>query len=259
MITLAKIARLYQAEFKQTYRNRMTAEHRFALQSLIDCRTPACGEMKYYCQPCVEEQVYCHSCGHRSCPKCQHQSNCLWLVRQQQKLLPVNYYMVTFTLPYELRLFVWRHQKQAYAALFEAAKETLNSFANHDKHLKGSLGMTAVLHTHSRRLEFHPHVHVIVPAGSFNKSRLWWHTKTGKYLFNEFALAKVFKAKFLEAQPADSHFINNVLQAQPADSHFINNVLQCNDPYSYNKTKFSALISNSFVCRISNHNYSRMK
>lgn len=199
MSTLADIAREHGAALCDTYQSKMTAVHRYALRSLINCRTPSCGEMKYYCQPCVEEQVYCHSCGHRSCPQCQHQSNCQWLNRQQKKLLPVQYFMVTFTLPYELREFVWQHQTTAYAALFEAAKDTLNVFASNDKHLRGDLGMTAVLHTHSRRLAFHPHIHIIVPAGSFEPSKACWHSKTSKYLFNEFNLAKVFKAKFLEA------------------------------------------------------------
>lgn len=155
--------------------------------------------MSYHCEPCHQRQTYCHSCGHRFCPTCQHQSNSEWLRRQQQKLLPVKYYMVTFTLPYEIRNWVWHHQRLIYATLFGAAVETLNAFAGNDKHLAGKLGMTVVLHTHSRRLDFHPHVHVMVPAGSFHKKTNSWHRKTGDYLFNEFNLANVFRAKCLTA------------------------------------------------------------
>ena len=107
--------------------------------------------------------------------------------------------MVTFTLPYEIRNWVWHHQRPVYAALFESALETLNTFASNDKQLLGKLGLTAVLHTHNRRLDYHPHVHLIVPAGSFHKKTASWHRKTGDYLFNEFALANVFRAKFLTA------------------------------------------------------------
>lgn len=198
MITLAELAREYQLSLIHDFGHLMRPEHHFALRALIDCRTPAYGEMSYRCEPCHQLQTFCHSCGHRFCPKCQHQSNSQWLLRQQQKLLPVTYFMVTFTVPYELRQWVWHHQRPLYAMLFEVAVETLNTFAGNDKHLSGKLGMTAVLHTHSRRLDFHPHVHLIVPAGSFHKKAASWHTKSGDYLFNEFALATVFRAKLLD-------------------------------------------------------------
>ncbi len=199
MITLAKLAREYRESLIQDYGHLMRPEHHFALRALIDCRTPAYGEMSYHCDPCHQRQTYCHSCGHRFCPQCQNQSNSQWLLRQQQKLLPVDYFMVTFTLPYEIRSWVWHHQRLCYAILFEASVETLNTFAVNDKQLAGKLGMTAVLHTNNRRQDYHPHSHLIVPAGSFHKKTASWHRKMGDYLFNEFNLAKVFRAKFLTA------------------------------------------------------------
>jgi hypothetical protein len=199
MITLAELAREYQPSLIHDFWHRMKAEHHFALRALINCRTSTYGEMSFRCEPCHQLQTYCHSCGHRFCPKCQHQCNSQWLEKQQQKLLPVNYYMVTFTLPYEIRKWVWHHQRPAYSAMFKTTVETLNTFASNDKQLSGKLGMTAVLHTHSRRQEFHPHIHLIVPSGSFHKKTASWHTKKGDYLFNEFNLAKVFRAKFLKA------------------------------------------------------------
>ena len=199
MITLAELASHYRQPLIEAYGHLMRPEHHFALRALIDCRTSAYGEMTYACDPCQQLQTWCHSCGHRFCPKCQHQSNRQWLLRQQQKLLPVNYFMVTFTLPYELRHWVWHHQRPCYATLFDAAVETINTFAGNDKQLLGNLGMTAVLHTNTRRQDYHPHVHLIVPAGSFHKKTLSWRTKTDDYLFNEFNLAKVFRAKFLTA------------------------------------------------------------
>ena len=199
MITLAELAREYQPLLLHTFGHLMRPDHHFALRALMDCRTPAYGEMSFRCDPCHQLHTYCHSCGHRFCPRCQHQSNSQWLLRQQQKLLPVHYFMVTFTLPFELRQWVWHHQRIAYTVLFEAAVETINTFAGNDKQLLGKLGMTAVLHTHNRRLDYHPHVHLVVPGGSFNQKTASWHTKIGKYLFNEFNLAKVFRAKFLAA------------------------------------------------------------
>lgn len=199
MITLAELARHYQPAFIRAYGQTMRAEHHFALRALMDCHTSVLGEMTYRCDPCHQLQTYCHSCGHRFCPQCQHQSNSQWLLRQQQKRLPVNYFMVTFTLPYEIRNWVWHHQRPVYAVLFKVAVDTLNTFARNDKHLAGKLGLTAVLHTHSRRLDYHPHVHLIVPAGALHAHSRSWRSKSGDYLFNAFALARVFRAKFLTA------------------------------------------------------------
>ena len=140
-------------------------------------------------------------------PACQHQTNNQWLDRQRQKLLPVDYYMVTFTLPRELRQFVWHHQQWAYQAMMKAALETLQSFYQRDKKLGNDAGFTAVLHTHSRRLEFHPHIHFIAPGGGFDEKHSIWKQKSGKYLFKEQNLATVFRGKFIAAMMAAGFYI----------------------------------------------------
>lgn len=199
MIRLAQLMRDHQDEFIQRYANIMEPRHYHALRSIIDCHTPACGEVQYDCHDCSQHQHFCHACGNRSCPACQHQTNNDWLDRQRQKLLPVDYYMVTFTLPAELRSFVWHHQKWAYQTLFDVARQTLMTFAKNDKKLNAILGLTGVLHTHSRRLDYHPHVHFIVPNGGLSPDKKYWKQKPGKYLFNGNKLACVFRAKFISA------------------------------------------------------------
>lgn len=202
MIALAQLLRQHQTELMDCYQSKMQTPHYSAMKAIMDCHTPACGTLDYQCDSCQKQQHYYCCCGHRSCPACQHQTNNQWLYRQRQKLLPVDYFMVTFTLPYELRRFVWGHQRWAYQTLFEVAVATLASFARNDKKLGVELGMTGVLHTHSRRLEFHPHGHFVVPGGGFNKKRGLWKQKPGKYLFNGKALARVFRAKFIAAMKA---------------------------------------------------------
>ncbi|MGH8474526.1 MAG: IS91 family transposase [Methylococcales bacterium] len=118
---------------------------------------------------------------------------------QFAKLLPVEYFMVTFTLPYELRCLAWHNQTAVYNILFDCTATTLQDFGLNPDHLRADIGMTAVLHTHSRRLDYHPHCHVIVPGGGIDKLRRQWKKAKGKYLFNEFALAKVFRARCLES------------------------------------------------------------
>ena len=107
--------------------------------------------------------------------------------------------MATFTLPYELRALVWQHPQAVYGALLQCAHSTLQTFADNDHKLGAQLGMSAVVHTHSRWLQYHPHVHVVLPAGCLNRRRKQCKKQRGKYLFNEFALASVFRARPLAA------------------------------------------------------------
>jgi hypothetical protein len=139
------------------------------------------------------------SCGHRSCPKCQNHETSQWIDQQLRKLLPVPYFMVTFTLPYELRPLAWLHQRALYSFLFSCASGTLKDFGLNPKNLGAEIGMSIILQTHGRNLDFHPHVHVLLPGGGVDKRSRQWKKKKGKYLFNKKALAKVFRARFLTA------------------------------------------------------------
>ena len=107
--------------------------------------------------------------------------------------------MVTFTLPYELRSLTWYHQKAVYSIFFTCVASTLKDFGLNPKNLGAEIGMTMVLHTNNRKLDFHPHIHVVVPGGGVDKRRRQWKKKKGKYLFNQDAMAKVFRASFLTA------------------------------------------------------------
>jgi len=104
--------------------------------------------------------------------------------------------MATFTLPYEIRFLAWDNQTLVYDLLFACVSSTLKDFGLNPKNLGANIGMTAILHTHNRRLDYHPHIHVVVPGGGVDKARKQWKKKKDKYLFNEFALAKVFRARF---------------------------------------------------------------
>lgn len=205
MISLASIAKHYQADFERQYHHLLRSEHHRALDQIVKCHTPEAGALLYHCDSCCSDFTLYPSCGHRHCPACQHKANGDWLQLQQQKLLPVDYYLVTFTLPYQLRNFVWHHQKWAYQALFDAATQTLKSFFKRDKQLGEYAGLTAVLHTHARTRIYHPHVHFVVPAGGLNKAKTLWLQKHRKYLFTADNLAKVFRGKFISLM-AEKHY-----------------------------------------------------
>src|SRR5699024_7811357 len=142
--------------------------------------------------------------GHRACPHCQHHESEQWLARQLQRQVPGEYFLITFTLPAEFRTLAWHHQRLVYDALMQCSWQTLKSFSQNDRQLQGTPGAISVLHTHSRRLDYHPHVHVVMPAAALDTRHRLWRTKKTKskkgqsaYLFPHRALAKVFRAKML--------------------------------------------------------------
>jgi len=196
---LSSIINQYYDAYINKYAGTALPGHLKAMNAIRCCRTPDSGELYVQCPDCHHGQWHPLSCGHRSCPTCQNHESSQWIDRQQGKLLPVSYFLATFTLPYELRPLAWYHQKIVFSLLFICVCSTLKDFGLNPKNLGAEIGMTMVMHTHSRRLDFHPHVHVVVPGGGVDKHRRQWKKKKGKYLFNEFAMAKVFRARFLMA------------------------------------------------------------
>jgi hypothetical protein len=199
MMDLLSIVEQFHDSFIAQYADRLLPSQRNALRAIRRCRTPDSGELHVRCPDCGRSEWRPLSCGHRSCPQCQNHEASQWLDRQQAKLLPVSYFMVTFTLPYELRSLAWNSQSKTYAMLFACAIRVLRDFGLNPKHLGADLGMTAVLHTQTRCLDYHPHLHVIVPGGGIDQRRRQWKKLKEGYLFNAFNVAKVFRARFLEA------------------------------------------------------------
>ena len=189
----------YHDALQAKYGSRLLPGHLRAIQAITQCRTPQIGELFVQCSDCGHATWRPRSCGHRSCPQCQNHEASLWLDRQLAKLLPVAYFMATFTLPYELRSLAWNNQTLIYDLLFACVSSTLKDFGLNPKNLGANIAMTAILHTHNRRLDYHPHIHVLMPGGGVDKEKKQWKKKKSRYLFNEFALAKVFRARFLQA------------------------------------------------------------
>jgi len=200
---LSSIITQFEAEFLAQYQARLLPSHHQALAAMKDCRNPLGPNMQATCEHCQEHAWVPHSCGHRLCPHCQAHESQQWIERQLAKQIPAEYFLLTFTLPAQFRALAWRHQRCVYDRMTQCAWETVRTFCRNDRQLQGIPGATTVLHTHSRRLDFHPHVHMIVPGAAVNAKQRLWRTKRcrgkGRYLFSEKALAKVFRAKLLEA------------------------------------------------------------
>jgi len=192
---LSSIIKQYEPGFKLKYSP--LPSHKKALNAMKHCRSSASPQILVQCSQCDNHNFIPHSCGHRNCPHCQAHESQAWIENQLKRQVRANYFMVTFTLPKQLRDTAWRNQKVFYNLMFNCSKETLETFAKNDKSLGGTTGLMSVLHTHARNLDYHPHIHVILPAATLNKKSKIWRTKSGKYLFNHKALAKVFRAKLL--------------------------------------------------------------
>ena len=203
MIRLATVITTFKKPFLSQYRDQMLPSQRQALAALEQCRTALSPRLQATCLDCDKQVFVPHSCGHRSCPHCQAHESQRWIERQTQKLVPGEYFLLTFTLPAELRALAFGHQRLVYDLIMQTSWETVKTFSLSDKALKGIPGAVAVLHTHTRRLDYHPHVHLVMPAGAIDAQHRLWRTKRGtgksRYLFSHKALAQVFRAKMLAA------------------------------------------------------------
>jgi hypothetical protein len=199
MNTLADIVRQHGLAYGEQYGDRMLPSHRRVLRDIAQCRTGALGGHIYACDACGDKHYQYHSCQNRHCPQCQHQLGEQWLVNQQALLLPAPYFMVTFTLPAALHDVARQHQKIVYNILFRASAAALQQLAWDPRYVGGQIGMVGVLHTWGRNLNYHPHVHYLVPAGGLSADGKHWLAARRNFLVPVKALSILFRAKFRDA------------------------------------------------------------
>jgi len=196
MSRFIELLRQHHQAFEQRYGDKLSKDKRRAIFAMLSCKNSPQRASQWACHHCDYGDTQPLSCGHRHCPQCQHATTSTWLARQRQKLLPVQYFMVTFTLPFELRFLASGAPKALYQLMFSVSSSVLKDFASRQN--KGKLGFTSVLHTHNRRRDIHPHIHIIVACGGYDADNNVWLKGNPNYLFNEFALAGVWRARILE-------------------------------------------------------------
>lgn len=201
MILLSTIINPFESKWLRLYKTRLLPSHKKALMRMKFCRTQFSPQMLVRCTSdgCSNHSTIAHSCGHRNCPHCQNHESRQWIENQLNKRVAAKYYLLTFTLPEQFRGIAWQNQRVVYHLLFSVIKDVLLTFTRNDKKLKGSAGFTMVLHTQTRDLRYHPHIHVVMPGAAIGKKSRLWRVKSTKYLFDKNALAIVFRAKFLQA------------------------------------------------------------
>jgi hypothetical protein len=196
---LADIVRQYGPAYRQKYGDRLLPSHQRALRAIAQCRTEALGGQVYACPQCEHVEYRYHSCRNRHCPKCQHVQAQAWLAQQQTFLLPVPYFLLTFTLPAALRKLARQHQRLVYDLLFRASAAATQQLARDPRFLGGQIGLIGVLHTWTRDLRYHPHVHYLVPAGGLAPDGHTWLPARRNFLLPVKALSRLVRGHFQRA------------------------------------------------------------
>jgi len=200
MKTINDIFRAFGPEYVDRFGSSMPNQHKKTIEAIIACRTEAAGTAVYECEDCGELHFINQSCGNRHCPTCQNQKTEQWLARQMERQLPGHHFMVTFTVPEEIRSIIRSNQRVCYSALFESSSEAMKKLAADERYMGGDLpGFFGVLHTWGRTLEYHPHIHYIATGGAFSTKDQGWHPSRIDFYLPVMAISKIFKAKFRDA------------------------------------------------------------
>jgi hypothetical protein len=195
MVEMAEIFRRHGPEYLAKYGERMPSSQKKAMRDILDCRTEILGGETYFCKKCQDYRYSYHSCGNRHCPKCGNDKNEEWLKKQSDFLLPVVYFLVTVTLPQELRRLARNRQKTIYDMLFSSSSAALLKLAQDSKYIGGKIGLLGVLQTWTADMFLHPHVHYIVPGGGLSPDGSWIPSRDD-FLVPDKAFSIIFRAKF---------------------------------------------------------------
>jgi predicted RNA-binding Zn-ribbon protein involved in translation (DUF1610 family) len=198
-LEVADLVRAAGDKFIEHSRRWLTWAHVKVLRAIERCRTAALGGHVDECSRCGQRVISYNSCRNRHCPKCQANARDKWLDARSQELLPTPYVHVVFTLPHELAPLALPNKKVVYALLFRTSAETLLEIARDPKHLGAEIGFFSVLHTWNQKLEHHPHVHCVVPAGGMSPDHTRWIKPRYLFFLPVKVLGRVFRGKFVAA------------------------------------------------------------
>jgi hypothetical protein len=196
-LEVADVFRQHGQQFWQRWGNVLSSAQCKALRDIGACRTAALGIQVQQCDHCRHQQTAYRSCRNRHCPKCHSRTRDEWLRDRAAEILPVAYCHLVFTLPHELAPLALQNPRVVYGILFRAVAESLLEMAADPKRLGARIGFLAVLHTWTQRLEHHPHIHCVVPAGGLSPDGKRWIRARRKFFLPVRPLASLFRGKFL--------------------------------------------------------------
>lgn len=196
MGTITKIFQTFGHSYMERFPE-MPLQQKKVVTAIINCRSGEYGFNIYHCDQCRNRHYIGCSCGNRHCPECQYHKSRQWLNKQLDRCLPGNHFMLTFTMPEEIRMFCRSNQETAYKGMFKASSGAIKKLAKDSRHIGTDLpGFTGVLHTWGRQLQYHPHIHFIVPGGGLSADRSQWLPSRNSFYLPVQALSKIYRAKF---------------------------------------------------------------
>jgi len=204
--SLAHILTQYGQQYLIQFQHQMLPSHIKAIRDIITCRTPHLGGHKWLCKKCNKIHYSYHSCKNRHCPQCQNERATEWLEKQTRQLLPVTYFMATFTLPKELRSITRSHQKIIYDLFFKTSAHSLMKLAKDPRFIGGNIGMIGMLQTWTQILAYHPHIHYIIPGIALSENNKSLRYPKNDFLMHAEPLAIIFRAKLRDALKQTSLF-----------------------------------------------------
>jgi hypothetical protein len=196
-LEVADVFRQHEQEFLARWGRQLSYQQRKAFRDICACRTAACGARVEKCDHCFETAVQFNSCRNRNCPRCQSSARDRWLAKTAQELLPVPYCHVILTLPGQLTPLALRNPKLVYDMLFRAASEALLTIAADPVRMGARIGFLAVLHTWNQKLNAHPHLHCLVPAGGISPDQSKWIHSRKRFFLPVKVLGRRFRRQFL--------------------------------------------------------------
>ena len=199
MPEVADVFRRFGGSYLAAHGAAMLPSHRRAIADIVACRTEALGGQQWCCNECGTVLHVFHSCRNRACPKCHGEQTRAWLEQRRAEMLPVPHFHVTVTVPAELRATLRRHQQAGYGALMTITGSSIVDLARDPRWVGGTVGVMAVLHTWTQRLDYHPHVHCLVTGGGLSGDGATWHRASKTFLFPKSALATLVRARFRDA------------------------------------------------------------
>jgi hypothetical protein len=205
-LTVHQLLQRLAPDYQKRFGPSMPLRHQQVLKKILACRTPALGGQLFQCPDCSAFHYRYHSCNDRHCPQCGQTDADDWLERQEARLLlPAPYFLLTFTVPEALRLFIRSHQQIALDLLFACSAQAVQDLALNPRLLGAQLGLLGVLHTWSRTLVFHPHIHYLVPGGGLSPDGRQWIAARDNFLLPIKALGlrclSLFKNRLRKEHP----------------------------------------------------------
>jgi hypothetical protein len=236
--TVADIFQRFGPTYIDLYGDRMPVNHLKVMHAIQTCRTAAQGGHLYECDTCGRQHFVYHSCSNRHCPACQFLPTERWIDARRQDLLPIPYFHVVFTIPSDLHMLFRANQRVCYDLLFLTASQTLLVLAADPKHLGATVGFIAVLHTWTRDLAYHPHVHCIVTGGGLSQDHRRWISSREDFFIHVDVLGSLFRGKLLHHLKAAVVRGDLLLDAHQSVNRFLGPlyrkkwVVYCKEPFA---------------------------